>query len=106
MKCPTGQPSDLDGPELIEPDYLGKIKQLRATLPCFLLHIGLKDISIEELRTAEGYHWSSWDAEKVATTAFKVFLPTSFDPGLAPPGGQILIVQKVTSINGGRLPLL
>lgn len=87
------------GLELLDPDYLVDLKQLRPTLPCFLLHIGLKDISLEELRKAEGYHWSSWDAENVATNAFKVFLPTAFDPALAPPGGQIIIVQKVTSVN-------
>ena len=87
------------GPELVAPDYLQSVKQLRPTLPCFLLHIGLKDISLEELRKAEGYHWSSWDAENVATNAFKVFLPTAFDPGLAPPGGQIIIVQKVTKVD-------
>jgi phytoene dehydrogenase-like protein len=87
------------GPDLVDPDYLAEVKQLRPTLPCFLLHIGLKDISLEELRRAEGYHWSSWDAENVATNAFKVFLPTAFDPGLAPPGGQIIIVQKVTKVD-------
>ena len=86
-------------PELLQPGYLEKLKRLRTTLPCFLLHIGLKDISIEELRTAEGYHWNDWDAETVATNVFKVFLPTAFDPALAPPGGQILIVQKVTSVD-------
>jgi phytoene dehydrogenase-like protein len=91
------------GPELLEPDYLARIKQLRSTLPCFLLHIGLKGISIERLRKIEGYHWSSWDAEKVATTVFKVFLPTSFDPSLAPPGGQIIIVQKVTSVDFDKI---
>jgi phytoene dehydrogenase-like protein len=87
------------GAELIDPDYLAKVKQLRPTHPCFLFHMGLKDISLEELRRAEGYHWSSWNAEDVATHAFKVFLPTAFDPALAPPGGQILIVQKLTDIN-------
>jgi prolycopene isomerase len=61
--------------------------------------MGLKDISLEELRPVEGYHWSSWDAEHVTTNAFKVFLPTAFDPGLAPPGGQILIVQKVSQLD-------
>ena len=87
------------GAELIDPDYLAKVKQLRPTHPCFLFHMGLKDITLEELRRAEGYHWSSWNAEDVATHAFKVFLPTAFDPALAPPGGQILIVQKLTDIN-------
>ena len=89
----------LIGPELLDPDYLAPITQLRPTHPCFLVHFGLKDIALEELRKAEGYHWSSWNAENVATDAFKVFLPTAYDPGLAPPGGQIVIVQKLTNIN-------
>ena len=87
------------GPELLDPDYLARIKQLRTSMPCFLLHIGLKDISLEELRKAEGYHWSSWDAENLATNVFKVFLPTVFDPALVPSDGQIIIVQKVTSVD-------
>jgi phytoene dehydrogenase-like protein len=87
------------GPELLDPDYMAQVKQLRPTHPCFLCHIGLKDIVVEELKKAEGYHWSSWDAENVATHAFKVFLPTSFDPSLAPPGGQIVIVQKLTNVD-------
>jgi len=86
-------------PELLDPDYLARIKQLRTSMPCFLLHLGLKDISLEELRQAEGYHWSSWDAENVATNVFKVFLPTVFDPGLVPANGQIIIVQKVTKVD-------
>ena len=89
----------LIGPELLDPDYLAQVKQLRPTHPCFLIHMGLKDISLAELRKAEGYHWSSWDAEKVATSAFKVFLPTAFDPALAPPGGQIVIVQKIINVD-------
>ena len=87
------------GRELLDPDYLARILRLRPSMACFLLHIGLKDISLDELRKAEGYHWSSWDPETVATNAFKVFLPTVFDPGLAPPGGQIIIVQKVTDVD-------
>ena len=91
------------GPELLDPDYLARIKQLRTSMPCFLLHIGLKDISLEELRKAEGYHWSSWDAENVATDVFKVFLPTVFDPALVPAGGQIIIVQKVTRVDFDKI---
>ena len=87
------------GPESFDPTYLAQIREMRPSHPCFLVHFGLKDISLEQLRQAEGYHWSSWDAEDVATSAFKVFLPTAFDPGLAPPGGQIVIVQKLTDIN-------
>ena len=87
------------GPELLDPDYLAQIRQLRPTHPCFLMYLGLKGISLEELKRAEGYHWSSWDAENVATDAFKVFLPTSFEPAMAPPGGQIIIVQKLTKVD-------
>jgi len=90
-------------PELLDPEYMVRIRQLRPSMPCFLMHIGLKGISLEELRKAEGYHWSSWDAENVATDAFKVFLPTAFDPALAPPGGQIIIVQKVTRVDFDRV---
>jgi phytoene dehydrogenase-like protein len=87
------------GPELLDPGYLANVRQLRPTHACFLTHLGLKDISLEELRQAEGYHWSSWDAEQVSNSAFKVFLPTSYDPHLAPRGGQIIIVQKLTQID-------
>lgn len=87
------------GADLVDADYLMNIRQLRDTHACFLVHIGLKDIPLEELRKAEGYHWSSWNAEDVSTSAFKVFLPTSFDPELAPVGGQVLIVQKLTNID-------
>lgn len=87
------------GPEFLDPDHLARVRKLRPSLPCFLLHIGLKDIPLEDLKQIEGYHWNSWDAENVATHAFKVFLPTSFEPALAPPGGQIVIVQKVTDVD-------
>lgn len=90
---------NLIGAELLDPDYLAHIKQLRPTYPCFLIHMGLKDISLAELRKAEGYHWSCWDAERVATNAFKVFLPTAYDSSIAPTGGQIVIIQKVTEVD-------
>lgn len=88
------------GPEFLDSGYLARVRQLRPSLPCFLLHVGLKDISLKDLRQAEGYHWSSWDAEDVATHAFKIFLPTAFEPSLAPPGGQIVIVQKILDGDG------
>jgi prolycopene isomerase len=53
----------------------------------------------EVLRRAEGYHWSSWDAETVARSAFKIFVPTLFEPRMAPAGGHIVIVQKLTDID-------
>lgn len=87
------------GADLVDPGYLVGVRQLRPTHACFLVHIGLKDIPLADLRTMEGYHWSSWDAESVSTSAFKVFLPTAFDPNLAPVGGQIVIVQKLTELD-------
>ena len=87
------------GPELLGPEYLASVRRLRPTHPCFLVHLGLKNITAEELRRVEGYYWSCWDAEQVATTAFKIFVPTLFDPAIAPPGGQIIIVQKLTDVD-------
>lgn len=89
----------LIGVELLDPDYLAGIGRLRPTHPCFLMHFGLKDISLDALRKIEGYHWSSWNAEDLATNAFKIFVPTGFDPSLAPPGGQIAIIQKLTRLD-------
>jgi phytoene dehydrogenase-like protein len=86
-------------PESVDADYLAHMRQMRPSHPCFLVHFGLKDISLDQLRQIEGYHWSSWNAEDVATSAFKVFLPTAFDPALAPAGGQIVIIQKLTDIS-------
>ncbi|HEX4602610.1 MAG TPA: NAD(P)/FAD-dependent oxidoreductase [Candidatus Angelobacter sp.] len=91
------------GAEFIDPVYLATVREMRPTHACFLTHLGLKNISLDELRRAEGYHWSSWDSENVATHAFKVFLPTGYDPSLAPPGGQIIIVQKLTEIDYGSM---
>jgi phytoene dehydrogenase-like protein len=89
------------GPEYLDPDYLAEVRQLRPTRPCFLLHVGVKGISAKELNRVEGHHWSSWDPEDVASHSFKIFLPTMFDPSLAPPGGQIVIVQKLTTVDFG-----
>ena len=89
----------LVGPHHLKTEYLEQVEKLLPTHPCFLLHIGLKDVTAEDLRRIEGYHWYSWEAEQVTTSAFKIFVPTLFDPGIAPPGGQIIIVQKLTKVN-------
>jgi phytoene dehydrogenase-like protein len=85
--------------EFVDGDYLSFLKQLRPTLPCFVTHIGLRDVSTKLLEEIQGYHWSSWDANDVATDAFKIFVPTLFDPAMAPPGRHIIIVQKVTNVD-------
>jgi phytoene dehydrogenase-like protein len=89
----------LVGAEHVGTGPLAAMKSLRPTHPCFLTHVGLKNMPTEVLREAEGYHWSSWNPDDVATDAFKIFVPTLFDPGLAPPGGHIVIVQKLTDVD-------
>jgi phytoene dehydrogenase-like protein len=86
-------------PNHLDPDRVTSIRRLRPTHPCFLVHVGLKDITTEELRAAHGYHWDSWDSDRVATSSFKIFVPTMYEPAMAPPGGHIVIVQKLTDID-------
>jgi phytoene dehydrogenase-like protein len=85
-----------DVPSLAGP--LDQARRLRPSLPCFLLHAGVAGLSAESLAAAHGYHWSSWDSDDVATHAFKIFVPTLYDPSMAPPGGHVVIVQKLTSV--------
>jgi phytoene dehydrogenase-like protein len=87
------------GAELLDPSYLASVKRLRPTLPCFVTHVGLRGISTKILEEVQGYHWASWDPNDAATCAFKIFVPTLFDPAMAPSGGHILIVQKTTDID-------
>lgn len=87
------------GAEHISPEYLASVRQLRPTMPCSVTHIGVQGLSTELLEAAQGYHWSSWNANDVATAAFKIFVPTLFDPGVAPAGGHIVIVQKLTPVD-------
>lgn len=91
----------LVGAEHLPSDYLAPIRQLRPTYPCFLTHIGLRDMPLDVLRAAHGYHWQEWDAEAMGTTAlkFKVFVPSLYEPRLAPPGGQVVIIQKVLAMD-------
>jgi len=85
--------------EHVAPELLASVRSLRPTHSCFLTHIGLKDIETEALSEASGYHWFSWNSDEVATQSFKIFVPTLFEPAMAPPGGHILIVQKLTDID-------
>lgn len=89
----------LIGPEFLDPEYLSSVRQLRPSLPCSVTHIGLKGVPTEVLEPAQGYHWSSWNPNDVATAAFKIFVPTLFDPGVAPAGGHVVIVQKLTPVD-------
>jgi phytoene dehydrogenase-like protein len=78
---------------------LERLDSMRPSYPCFLMHIGLRGMDPARLAAAEGYYWSSFDPNDVVRNVFKVFIPTHFDPDIAPPGCQILIVQKLTPVN-------
>jgi phytoene dehydrogenase-like protein len=94
---------ELVGREHVGDACLQHVKALRPTLPCYLTHIGLRDQPIEPLERASGYHWRSWDTERVATDLFKIFVPTIFEPRMAPPGAQIVVLQKVTYVDYERV---
>ena len=87
------------GQEPAAREALGGLRRLRPTWPCFLVHMGVAGMPTDALREAHGYHWSSWDSEDVATRAFKIFVPTLYEPAMAPPGGHVVIVQKLTAID-------
>jgi phytoene dehydrogenase-like protein len=85
------------GPEHVGEDYLQPIRQMRPTYPCFLTHIGLRGVSTELLREIQGYYWNDWDPDLLARNGlkFKIFIPTLFEPAMAPPGDHVMILQKV-----------
>jgi len=89
---------ELLGPSRCDPWVLSRIEYMRPSFPCFLMHIGLRGMDPGRLAAAEGYYWSSFDPGDVVRNVFKVFIPTHFDPDVAPPGCQILIVQKLTPV--------
>lgn len=86
-------------PGLVPQEEIGALRRMRISHPCFLTHIGLQGITTEELQRHDGYHWDCWDSDRVATSAFKVFVPTLYEPRMAPPGGHIIIVQKLTNVD-------
>jgi prolycopene isomerase len=91
----------LVGAEHLPTEALEPLTSLRPTFPCWLTHLGLRDVPTAALAEAQGYYWDSWDMDRVGTDAlrFKLFCPTLYDPDLAPPGGHILIVQKVLEMD-------
>ncbi|MGH9787014.1 MAG: phytoene desaturase family protein [Terriglobia bacterium] len=89
---------DLIGEEHCGQWMIEYLESLRPTYPCFLTHIGLRGMDPAALEAAEGYYWSSYDPSDAIRNVFKIFIPTRFDPSIAPPGCQILIVQKMTPV--------
>jgi len=74
------------------------LKSLAPSFPCFLTHLGLRGMDPKALAAAEGYYWTSYDPIDAIQSVFKIFIPTHFDAAIAPPGCQILIVQKLTPV--------
>jgi phytoene dehydrogenase-like protein len=87
---------DLLGEHRCDRWMLDRIGEMKPSYPCFLMHIGLKGMDPERLAAAEGYYWSCFDPNDAVRNVFKVFIPTHFDPNIAPAGCQIIIVQKLT----------
>ncbi|MCP3958486.1 MAG: hypothetical protein GY719_11590, partial [bacterium] len=92
-------------PSVIDPAFVENLRQLRPTMPCFLSHIGLRDVPHELLNDVSGYYWENWDSDEVGRSAlrFKVFAPTLFEPRMAPEGGQVVIIQRVREIDYGSI---
>ncbi len=91
------------GPDVVGPSALAEVNALRPSSPCFLVHLGLTDIPLSTLEPATGYHWRSWDADDVVYDAFKIFIPTMYEPRMAPPGGQVIILQRIMEIDFDRV---
>ena len=73
----------------------------RASFPCFLSHIGLEGVEPEVLEEAQGYYWRHWNPDRVGRDGLicKIFVPTVYEPRMAPPGGQVVILQKVLEMD-------
>ena len=89
---------DLLGEEPCSQWMRGHLESLRPTFACFLTHIGLRGMDPKALAEAEGYYWSAPDISDIMRNVFKIFVPTHFDPGIAPEGCQILITQRPSPV--------
>jgi len=89
---------DLLGEDHCDRWVLERMQAMRTSYPCFLMHIGLRGMDPARLAAAEGYYWTCYDPQDAVRNVFKIFIPTHFDPAIAPAGCQILIVQKLTPV--------
>jgi phytoene dehydrogenase-like protein len=94
---------DLLGEKHCDRWVLDRIESMAPSYPCFLMHIGVRGMDPERLAGAEGYYWSCFDPHDAVRNVFKIFIPTHFDPNIAPPGCQIIIIQKLTPVNFERI---
>ncbi len=91
----------LVGEEHLGADYLASVRRLRPSFPCFLTHLGLRGVPGDVLAAVQGYWWQGWDPDRVGRDALvcKIFAPTLYEPAMAPPGGQVVILQKVLEMD-------
>jgi prolycopene isomerase len=88
----------LVGEEHCGREVIDKALSLRPTHACFLVHMGLRALPHETLEAVEGYHWFSWDPDDIERSFFKLFFSTHYEPRMAPPGHDILIIQKMSPV--------
>jgi phytoene dehydrogenase-like protein len=93
--------TDLIGPRHVAPEYLDGVRRMRGTYPCFLTYLGVRGVAEDVLRRAHGYYWDGWDADELGAGAlkFKLFVPTLYEPAMAPPGCHTVIVQKAVEVD-------
>jgi phytoene desaturase len=89
--------------ELIGEEHCGRwvterLESMTPSSACYLIHFGLRGMDPDQLARAEGYYWTCYDPADAYRNVFKVFIPTHFDPSIAPPGCQIVIIQKLTPV--------
>ncbi len=82
-------------------EYRATVRGLRPSQSCFLTHIGLRGVSRRDLEEAQGYYWRSWDPDQAGGDGLwcKIFVPTLYEPRMAPAGGQVVILQKVMDLD-------
>ena len=89
------------GPSVVGQEALEELSSLTPSYPCFISHLGVVGVDRETLEEVQGYHWSNWDPDTVGREGLicKVFAPTLYEPRMAPPGGQVILLQKVLEMD-------
>ena len=85
----------------VPPEMRRQLAELRPTFPCFLTHLGLAGVAAEDLERVQGYYWNEWDPDLVGKNGLrcKIFAPTLYEKAMAPPGGEVVILQKVLELD-------
>jgi phytoene desaturase len=79
-----------------------QVREMRPSFPCYLAHIGLSEaVTTAQLEEAKGYHWQGWNPDEMGRGSLrcKIFVPTLFEPRMAPPGKHVVIQQKVIEVD-------